>query len=57
MSQFYEVEMCIYHLCKLLSIDVWFMIGQYLESEGAKKSKYWENNLLKLFLATLLINN
>ncbi len=36
-----------------LSIDVWFvMIGQYLaeiqlfenlESEGAKKSKYWEN--------------
>ncbi len=38
-----------------LSIDVWFvMIGQYLaeiqlfvnlESEGAKKSKYWENLL------------
>ncbi len=38
-----------------LSIDVWFvMIGQYLaeiqlfenlESEGAKKSKYWENGL------------
>ncbi len=38
-----------------LSIDVWFvMIGQYLaeiqlfenlESEGAKKSKYWENRL------------
>ncbi len=32
-----------------LSIDVWFvMIGQYLEyleSEGAKKSKYWENHL------------
>ncbi len=37
------------------SIDVWFvMIGQYLaeiqlcenlESEGAKKSKYWENHL------------
>ncbi len=37
------------------SIDVWFvMIGQslaeiqlfeYLESEGAKKSKYWENRL------------
>ncbi len=36
-----------------ISIDVWFvMIGQYLvniqvfenlESEGAKKSKYWEN--------------
>ncbi len=41
-----------------LSIDVWFvMIGQYfaeiqlfenLESEGTKKSKYWENHLLKL---------
>ncbi len=38
-----------------LSIDVWFvMIGRYLdeiplfenlESEGAKKSKYWENLL------------
>ncbi len=38
-----------------LSIDVWFvMIGQYLadtqlfenlESEGANKSKYWENHL------------
>ncbi len=38
-----------------LFIDVWFvMIGQYLaeiqlfenlESEGAKKSKYWENHL------------
>ncbi len=38
-----------------LSIDVWFVrIGQYLaeiqvfeylESEGAKKSKYWENHL------------
>ncbi len=38
-----------------ISIDVWFvMIGQYLseiqlfeylESEGAKKSKYWENHL------------
>ncbi len=38
-----------------LSIDVWFIrIGQYLaeiqlfeylESEGAKKSKYWENHL------------
>ncbi len=36
------------------SIDVWFMTGQYLaeilllenlESEGAKKSKYWENHL------------
>jgi len=26
-----------------LSIDVRF--GQYLESEGAKKSKYWENHL------------
>ncbi len=39
----------------LLSIDVWFVrIGQYLAemqlfenlgSEGAKKSKYWENRL------------
>ncbi len=38
-----------------LSIDVWFVrIGQYLaeiqlfenlESEGANKSKYWENHL------------
>ncbi len=38
-----------------LSTDVWFVrIGQYLaeiqlfenlESEGAKKSKYWENHL------------
>ncbi len=38
-----------------LSIDVWFVMrGQYLaeiqlfenlESEGAKKSKYWENRL------------
>ncbi len=38
-----------------LSINVWFLrIGQYLakiqlfenlESEGAKKSKYWENRL------------
>ncbi len=35
-----------------LSIDVWFVrIGQYLaekqllESESAKKSKYWENHL------------
>ncbi len=41
------------NLIKYASIDVWFvMIGQYLpviilfenmESEGAKKSKYWEN--------------
>ncbi len=37
-----------------LSIDIWFIIEQYLaeihlsenlESEGAKKSKYWENQL------------
>jgi len=36
-----------------LSIDVWLVMrGQYLaelfenlESEGAKKSKYWENSL------------
>ncbi len=55
--QFFEIE--IYTLpeswINKLSIDVWFvMIGQYLaetqlfenlESEGAKKSKYWENHL------------
>ncbi len=56
-GQFLESEMytssesCINNI----SIDVWFvMIGQYLaeiqlfenlESEGAKKSKYWENHL------------
>ncbi len=43
------------HKGNLFSIDVWFvMIGQYLaeiqlfenlKSEGAKKSKYWENHL------------
>ncbi len=43
------------HWIDKLSIDVWFvMIGQYLaeiqlfenlESEGAKKFKYWENHL------------
>ncbi len=56
-GQFFEIEIytsserCI----NKLSIDVWFVrIGQYLaeiqlfenlESEGAKKSKYWENHL------------
>ncbi len=45
----------IYSWINKLSIDVWFIrIGQYLaeihlfenlESEGAKKSKYWENRL------------
>ncbi len=56
-GQFFEIE--IYASSESwinnLSIDVWFvMIGQYLseiqlfvnlESEGAKKSKYWENHL------------
>ncbi len=56
-GQFFEIE--IYTSSEswinALSIDVWFvMIGQYLaeiqlfvylESEGAKKSKYWENHL------------
>ncbi len=55
--QFFEIE--IYTSSESwinnLSIDVWFvMIGRYLaeiqlfvnlESEGAKKSKYWENHL------------
>ncbi len=50
-----------------LSIDVWFVrIGQYLaeiqlfeylESEGAKKSKYWENRLyLDIFTVGNLLN-
>ncbi len=53
-GQFFEIEIYI-KLINKLSIDVWFvMIGQYLaeiqlfvnlESEGAKKSKYWENHL------------
>ncbi len=56
-GQFFEIE--IYASSESwinrFSIDVWFvMIGQYLseiqlfvnlESEGAKKSKYWENHL------------
>ncbi len=56
-GQVLEIE--IYTSCESwinnISIDVWFvMIGQYLteiqlfenlESEGAKKSKYWENRL------------
>ncbi len=55
--QFFEIE--IYTSSESwinkLSIDVWFVrIGQYLaeiqlfenlESEGAKKFKYWENRL------------
>ncbi len=50
-GQFWNVHISL----NKLSIDVWFvMIGQYLveiqlyenlESEGAKKSKYWENHL------------
>ncbi len=54
---FFEIEIYISSESWInnLSIDVWFvMIGQYLaeiqlfvnlESEGAKKSKYWENHL------------
>ncbi len=56
-GQFYEIEMYASSesWINVISIDVWFvMIGQYLaeiqlfvnlESEGAKKSKYWENHL------------
>ncbi len=38
-----------------LSIDVWF---ENLESEGAKKSKYWENRLVvqMKFLAMHITN-
>ncbi len=53
-GQFFDIEMYISWINNL-SIDVWFvMIGQYLaeiqlfvnlESEGATKSKYWENHL------------
>ncbi len=55
--QFFKIEMYIWSesLTNKLSIDVWFVrIGQYLAeiqlfenlgSEGAKKSKYWENRL------------
>ncbi len=53
-GQFFEIEIYTRWINKL-SIDVWFvMVGQYLaemqlfeylESEGAKKSKYWENCL------------
>ncbi len=56
-QSYWEIEMyASYEIwINKLSIDVWFvMIGQYLaeiqlfvnlESEGAKKSKYWENHL------------
>ncbi len=56
-GQFSEIEMYTSYKSGInnISIDVWFvMIGQYLaeiqlfenlESEGAKKSKYWENYL------------
>ncbi len=53
-GQFSEIELYasseswIYHI----SIDVWFgqylaemQLYEYLESEDAKKSKYWENHL------------
>ncbi len=52
---FLFIEIYISSEINKLSIDVWFVrIGQYLseiqlfenlESEGAKKSKYWENRL------------
>ncbi len=57
MGQFFEIDIYISSESWInnLSIDVWFvMIGQdlseiqlfeNLESEGAKKSKYWENHL------------
>ncbi len=51
-GQFFKIEIYTSWINNL-SIGVWFvMIGQYLaeiqlfenlESEGAKKSKYWEN--------------
>ncbi len=56
-GHFFEIEMYTSSESWInnLSSDVWFvMIGQYLaeiqlfenlESEGAKKSKYWENHL------------
>ncbi len=53
-GQFFKIEIYTSLYDLYLSIDVWFvMIGQYLaeiqlfenlESEGAKKSKYWENH-------------
>ncbi len=58
--QFFEIEIYTSYESWInkLSIDVWFvMIGQYLadiqlfenlESEGEKKSKYWEKSPLKL---------
>ncbi len=54
-GQFFKIEIYVSYESWInkLSIDLWFvMIGQYLaeiqlfenlESEGAKKSKYWEN--------------
>ena len=57
MGQFSEIEIYTSYESWInkLSIDVWFVrIGQYLaeiqlfenlESEGAKKSKHWENPL------------
>ncbi len=56
-GQFFEIEINTSSESWInnISIDVWFVrIGQYLseiqlfenlESEGAKKSKYWENHL------------
>ncbi len=71
-GQFFEIEMYTSSESWInnISIDVWFvMIGQYLaeiqlfenlESEGAKKSKYWENPAFKVvqmkFLAMHITN-
>ncbi len=51
----FHLYFILFYWINKLSIDVWFVrIGQYLaeiqlfenlESEGAKKSKYWENHL------------
>ncbi len=58
--QFFEIEIYITSesWANMLSIDVWFVriwqhlaeiqLFENLESEDAKKSKYWENHLLKL---------
>ncbi len=56
-GQFFEIEIYISSESWMnkLSIDVWF---ENLESEGAKKSKYWENRLVvqMKFLAMHITN-
>ncbi len=58
-SQFFEIAMYasserwinnIFHWCMVWTIFV------NLESEGVKTSEYWENHLLKLFLAMHITN-